>query len=68
MTKKTKKHVVRKCVQCGSILELYEIDFEKRRKILMCKKCGLFHFYKRTFFGKWKLVKAGKVSDLWDKK
>jgi len=28
----------------------------------------LYHFYKKDFFGHWKLIKAGKVSDLWRKK
>ena len=56
-----------KCIDCGGELELYEIDFEKKRKILRCKNCGLFHVYKLNFWGKWKLVKAGRVSDLWRK-
>ncbi len=54
-----------KCVDCRSPLELYEIDFDKKRRILQCVRCGLYHFYRKDFFGKWKLVKAGKVSDLW---
>lgn len=52
-----------KCAGCGSALELYEIDFEKGRKIMKCIKCGLFHLYKRDFLGKWKLAKAGPASD-----
>lgn len=56
------------CVDCGSPLELYEVDFEKNRRILQCTQCGLFHLYKKDFLGKWKLVKAGRVSDLWRKK
>jgi len=53
-----------KCVDCGSTLELYEIDFEKGRRVLICQRCGLFHLYEKDFFGRWKLVKAAKVSDL----
>jgi DNA-directed RNA polymerase subunit RPC12/RpoP len=56
-----------KCVDCGSPLELYEIDFDKSKRIMQCTKCGLYHFYKKDLFGKWKLVKAGRVSDLWGK-
>jgi DNA-directed RNA polymerase subunit RPC12/RpoP len=56
-----------KCVDCGSPLELYEIDFDKSRRIMQCTQCGLYHFYKKDFLGKWKLVKAGRVSDLWRK-
>ena len=56
-----------KCVDCGSPLELYEIDFDKGRRIMQCTRCGLYHFYKKDFLGKWKLVKAGRVSDLWRK-
>ncbi|NWF87649.1 hypothetical protein HXY32_07590 [Candidatus Bathyarchaeota archaeon] len=55
------------CVDCGSLLELYEVDFEKNRRILQCTQCGLFHFYKKDFLGKWKIVKAGRVADLWRK-
>lgn len=56
-----------KCVDCGSSLDLYEIDFKKGRRIMQCTRCGLYHFYKKGFFGKWKLVKVGRVSDLWRK-
>jgi len=55
------------CVDCGSLLELYEIDFEKDRRIMHCTNCGLYHFYKKDFLGKWKLVKASRVSDFWKK-
>jgi DNA-directed RNA polymerase subunit RPC12/RpoP len=54
-----------KCVECGADLKLYEIDYEKNRRVLQCPRCGLFHFYKKDFLGRWKLVKAGRVSDLW---
>lgn len=55
------------CLDCGSHLELYEIDFERGRRIMQCTRCGLYPFYRKDFFGKWKLVKAGRVSDLWKK-
>ncbi len=66
LTEEPRKHTG-KCVDCGSPLELYELDFKKQRKVLKCQRCGLFHLYKKDFFGKWKLVKAAKVSGLWDK-
>ncbi len=56
-----------KCVDCGSPLVLYEMDFEKSRRVMQCTRCGLFHFYKKDFFGRWKLAKVGRVSDLWRK-
>ena len=64
MDRKTEKTYTGKCVNCASHLELYEIDFDKGRRIMQCTRCGLYHFYKKGFFGKWKLVKAGRVSDL----
>ena len=66
LTEETRKHTG-KCVDCDSPLELYELNFEKHRKVLRCQRCGLFHLFKRDFFGKWKLVKAAKVSKMWDK-
>jgi DNA-directed RNA polymerase subunit RPC12/RpoP len=54
-----------KCIDCGSSLELYEIDFKGEQRIMQCTHCGLYHFYKKDFFGRWKLVKASRVSDLW---
>jgi DNA-directed RNA polymerase subunit RPC12/RpoP len=67
MSAETGKTYPGECVDCGSPLILYEMDFEKNRRILQCTQCGLFHFYKKDFLGKWKLVKAGRVSDLWKK-
>lgn len=64
MSEERKRHTG-KCVDCGGELELYEMDLEKRRRILRCKNCGLFHFYKLDFWGKWKFVKAARISDLW---
>jgi DNA-directed RNA polymerase subunit RPC12/RpoP len=67
MSGETEKTFAGKCIDCGSPLVLYEVDFEKNRRIMQCNRCGLFHFYKKDFFGKWKLVRAGRVSDLWRK-
>lgn len=59
------KSHVGKCIDCGAVTELFELDIKHGKKILQCPKCGLYHFYKKDWFGRWKLVKAGKVSDLW---
>lgn len=53
------------CIDCGEVLVLYMLDLKKRRRVLQCTRCDLYHFYKKDLFGKWKLIKAGKVSDLW---
>jgi len=50
----------RACYDCGNYLELYEIDMEKGTRILRCPVCGLFHFYKKDFFGGWKTLKVTK--------
>lgn len=62
---KAKKTIVGNCADRGSSLNLYEVDFENNKRIMQCTGCGLYHFYKKDLFGKWKLVKAGRVSDLW---
>jgi DNA-directed RNA polymerase subunit RPC12/RpoP len=67
MSSETDKAYTGECVDCGASLVLYEADFEKNRRIMQCTKCGLYHFYKKDFLGKWKLVKASRVSDLWKK-
>jgi DNA-directed RNA polymerase subunit RPC12/RpoP len=67
MSVRNEKTFKGKCIDCGSALELYEIDFDKGRRIMQCTQCGLYHFYKKDFLGKWKLVKASRVSDLWKK-
>lgn len=53
-----------KCIDCGSSLELYEINLERGTKVLQCQQCSLFHYYKKGLLGRWKLVKATKVFDL----
>jgi transcription elongation factor Elf1 len=52
------------CYDCGSPLELYEIDMKKSTKILLCKNCGLFHFYKKNFVGNYKLIKVSKNCEI----
>jgi hypothetical protein len=53
------------CIDCGNVLELYMLDLKKGRRILQCTRCGLYHFYTKDLFGKWKLAKAAKVPDMW---
>lgn len=67
MSAETGRTYKSECVDCGSPLEFYEIDFDKGRQIMQFACRGLYHSYKKAFFGKWKLVKAGCVSDLWMK-
>lgn len=50
-----------KCKNCGSNLELYEIDFKKQMRVLRCQRCGLFHFYQKDIIGRWKLLKAARL-------
>ncbi|UCE44113.1 MAG: hypothetical protein JSV57_01065 [Candidatus Bathyarchaeota archaeon] len=52
-----------KCVDCHGSLELYEIDFKNKSKVLLCKRCGLLHLYAKSFLGGWKLAKARKMSE-----
>ena len=52
------------CYDCGNPLELYEIDMKKSTKILLCKNCGLFHFYKKNFVGNYRLTKVSKNSEV----
>lgn len=49
-----------RCKNCDYPLEVYEIDFKKNTKILRCQRCGLYHYYKKDFVGKWRLLKAVK--------
>lgn len=67
MGKKIGKPSLLKCVGCQASLELYEIEFDKNRRTLQCTTCGLYHFYKKNFLGKWKLLKASRISDFWKK-
>ncbi len=53
------------CIDCGNSLDLYMLDLKKNRRILQCTRCGLYHFYTKDILGKWKVIKAAKVPDLW---
>jgi len=59
---KTRKHTG-KCYDCGSSLELFEIDMKKSLKIMSCHSCGLFHYYKKDFIGNYKLIKVSKIPE-----
>jgi DNA-directed RNA polymerase subunit RPC12/RpoP len=59
---KGKKHTG-KCFDCGGPLELVELDIKKATKIMQCQNCGLFHFYKKDFFGKYSLLRVTKNPD-----
>jgi len=50
-----------KCRNCGSSLELYELDFRRSTRIMKCQRCGMLHVYKKDIIGKWRLLKAQKV-------
>jgi len=50
-----------KCKNCGSPMELYELDFRRSTKIMKCTRCSMLHVYKKDIIGKWKLLKAQKI-------
>jgi NMD protein affecting ribosome stability and mRNA decay len=56
---KTGKHTG-KCYDCGKPLELYEMDMKKSTKIMVCRSCGLFHYYEKNFVGNYRLRKVTK--------
>ena len=60
---KTKKHVD-KCYNCSSPTDLFEMDLQKQKKVMFCRGCGLFHYYKRDFFGNWELRKVSKTPEI----
>ena len=49
-----------KCKNCGSAMELDELDFRKSTKIMKCTRCGMLHVYKKDIIGKWRLLSAHK--------
>ncbi len=49
-----------RCTNCGYLLELYEIDFKKRIKVMRCQRCGMLHYYKKDIIGKWRIQRAQK--------
>ena len=60
MTETKKGKHTGECYDCGGPLELFEIDNKKATKIMLCQSCGLFHYYKKDFFGNYKLTKVSK--------
>jgi|YelNatPaOPRAMG01_1025707.scaffolds.fasta_scaffold76919_4 hypothetical protein len=58
-----KKHTG-KCFDCGGPLELIEFNIQKGTKIMKCQECNLLHFYRKDFFGGWKLLKVTKDFDV----
>lgn len=49
-----------RCYDCDGSLELFEFDMQKETRIMKCKDCGLFHYYKKDLLGRWKLQKVSK--------
>jgi NMD protein affecting ribosome stability and mRNA decay len=60
MTEETSKRHTGKCYDCGGPVELFEMNLGKSTKIMLCKNCGLYHFYKKDFIGSYKLTKVSK--------
>ena len=60
MIEKNDKKTEGRCFECEGVTELVEFDLKKRSKIMYCKNCSLYHFYKRDFLSRWKLSKASK--------
>jgi NMD protein affecting ribosome stability and mRNA decay len=48
------------CFDCGGPLELFELDVKKATKVMICQSCGLFHFYRKGFLGKYILLRVTK--------
>lgn len=63
MSAKKERKRVNSCYDCQTPLELFEFDMQRNRRIMKCKSCGLFHFYKRNLLGTWKLLKVSKNFD-----
>ena len=61
-TGKERRHTG-KCYDCSGSLELVELDMQKGTKVMKCQNCGLYHYYKKDFLGKWKLLKVSKNSE-----
>lgn len=60
---KPKRHTDR-CYDCNESMELFEIDLQKSKKVMFCKGCGLFHYYKKDFLGNWKIRKVSKTPEI----
>lgn len=63
MEERQLKKCAGKCFDCGGMLKLIELDIQGVNKIMQCQDCGLFHIYKKDFFGRYKLVKVTKLLD-----
>jgi hypothetical protein len=55
-----KKHTG-KCFDCEGQIELVEFDVKKGTRIMQCQKCGLYHFFRKDFFGGWTFLKVSKM-------
>ncbi len=53
-----------KCYSCGNPIDLFEIDLQQPKKVMFCRTCGLFHYYKKDFLGNWKLRKVSKTPEI----
>ena len=49
-----------RCVECGSPLKVYDINFQTGRKVMRCEQCGLLHYYKKSLLGGWRIVRASR--------
>jgi uncharacterized Zn finger protein len=47
-----------KCVECGSFLKVYDINFQTGRKVMRCEQCGLLHIYKKDRLHGWHIVRV----------
>ena len=45
-------------------MDLFEMDLQNSKIVMFCRACGLFHYYKKDFFGNWKLRKASKTPEI----
>jgi hypothetical protein len=48
------------CIDCNGPLTLFEEDFRKKTRVLLCERCGLLHLYTKTLLSGWKLIKVRK--------
>jgi len=48
------------CYDCGESLELFEMDMRKETKVMKCKGCGMYYFYKKELLSGWKILKITK--------
>jgi hypothetical protein len=60
MSSESVKRHTGKCFDCDGELELFEFDVRLGTRIMMCQKCGLYHFFKKDFLGSWTFLKVSK--------